>query len=144
MHQWILHQDTCGLGVGVKINSNPFSNNQVCSLSFLILIILGFLPFLFKFSSTYFVPDCCSSHMIYLTVMPEPGGPGGQWPSQYLANELTLLQPGEGRLSPPISTGTPKFFHLPASLNSKYIRIILSSSILKTYGLVSLFKMLQK
>ena len=32
--------------------------------------------------------------------MPEPGGHGGHWPSQYLADQLTLFQPGEGRLSP--------------------------------------------
>ena len=49
------------------------------------------------------------------TVMPEPGGggQGGHWPPpQYLADQLTLFQPGEGRLSPPITSGPPKFFHL--------------------------------
>ena len=49
--------------------------------------------------------------------MPELGGPGGPLPPpQYLADQLTLFQPGEGRLSPPIATGTPKIIHLPASL----------------------------
>ena len=28
------------------------------------------------------------------TVMPEPGGQGGHWPLQYLADQLTLFQPG--------------------------------------------------
>ena len=32
--------------------------------------------------------------------MPEPVGPGGHWNPQYLADQLTLFQPGEGRLSP--------------------------------------------
>ena len=44
------------------------------------------------------------------------GGQGGHWPSQYLADQLTPFQPGEGRLSPPITTGPPKVFHLPASV----------------------------
>ena len=35
----------------------------------------------------------------YYTVMPEPGGPGGHWHPQYLADQLTLFQPGEGRSS---------------------------------------------
>ena len=51
-------------------------------------------------------------------VMPQPGGPGRPLapPPQYLADQLTLFQPGEGRLSPPITTRPPKKFHLPASL----------------------------
>ena len=49
--------------------------------------------------------------------MPEPGGSGGPLAPQYLADQLTLHIPtGEGRLSPPITTGTPNVFHLPASL----------------------------
>ena len=44
------------------------------------------------------------------------GGQGGHWPPQYLVDLLTLFQPGEGRLSPPITTGPPKVFHLPAPL----------------------------
>ena len=48
-------------------------------------------------------------------VIPEPGGARATDP-QYLADQITLFQPEEGRLSPPIITGLPKFFHLPASL----------------------------
>ena len=48
--------------------------------------------------------------------MPESGGQGGHWPPQYLTDQLTLFQPGVGRLSPPITSGTPNVFHLPASL----------------------------
>ena len=54
------------------------------------------------------------------SVKPEPGGQGGHWPPQYLADQLTLFQLGEGRLSPPISTGPPNVFHLPASLEIYY------------------------
>ena len=53
---------------------------------------------------------------VYISVVPELGGPGGHWPPQYLADQLTLFQPGEGRLSPPITNGPPKVFHLPVSL----------------------------
>ena len=48
--------------------------------------------------------------------MPEPGEPGEPLTPQYFADQLTLLQQGEGRLSPAITTGPPKLFHLPASL----------------------------
>jgi hypothetical protein len=43
----------------------------------------------------------------YDPVMPEPGGPGGLLAPQYLAAQLTLFQPGEGRLSQPITTAPP-------------------------------------
>ena len=56
----------------------------------------------------------CIISMLYVSVMPEPGG-GGQG-VKYLADQLTLFQPGEGRLCPPINTGPPKFVHLPSSL----------------------------
>ena len=46
-------------------------------------------------------------------VMPEPEEPLAP---QYLADQLTLFQPGKGRLCPTITTGTPNVFHLPASL----------------------------
>ena len=46
----------------------------------------------------------------------EMGGQGGQLPIQVLADQLTLSQQGEGRICPPITIGTPKFFDLPASL----------------------------
>ena len=47
-----------------------------------------------------------------------PGGQGGPCPPppQYLAYQLTRFQPGEGEIFPPITTGTPNVFHLPASL----------------------------
>ena len=35
------------------------------------------------------------------------GGPGGPLAPQYLADQLTPFQPGEGRLSSPISTSPP-------------------------------------
>ena len=38
-----------------------------------------------------------------------------------LADQLTLFQP-KGRLSPPITSGTPNVFHLPASLTTKLSR----------------------
>ena len=41
-------------------------------------------------------------------------------PPQYLADQLTLFQPAEGKLSPPITTGTAKNIHLPASLGSVF------------------------
>ena len=51
------------------------------------------------------------------------GGRGGRGATaQYLANQLMLLQPGEGRLRPLITFGTPKFFYLPASLKSDLAR----------------------
>ena len=46
--------------------------------------------------------------------MPEPGG--GALTPQYVADQLTLFPPWEDRLSPPITTGTPNIFNLPASL----------------------------
>ena len=50
--------------------------------------------------------------------MPEPGGEGRPY---YLADQLTLFEPREGRVSPLITTGTPNVFHLPASLNNSYL-----------------------
>ena len=41
---------------------------------------------------------------------------GGQLPIQVLVDQLTLFQQGEGRISPLITIGTPKFFDLPTSL----------------------------
>ena len=48
-------------------------------------------------------------------------GQGGSCPPQYLADQSTLCQLGEGRLSPPITTVPSKFFHLPASLMGNLI-----------------------
>ena len=51
------------------------------------------------------------------TVMPEPGGHGGQWaPPPIFGRSVNPSSTGEGRLTPPITTGTPNVFHLPASL----------------------------
>ena len=49
--------------------------------------------------------------------MSEPGGArGATGTTQYLADQLSNpIQTGEGRFSPPITTGTPKNFHLQAS-----------------------------
>ena len=45
-----------------------------------------------------------------ITVMPEPGGGAGEpLAPEYLADQLTLFQPGEGILSPPITTCPPIF-----------------------------------
>ena len=56
--------------------------------------------------------------------MPKPGA-GGRLAPQYLADQFTPFQSGEGRLSSPINTGTPNFFHLPASLISQPILMII-------------------
>ena len=47
------------------------------------------------------------------TVMPEPGG--GTGPPIY-GRSVNPFPTGEGRLSQPITTGTPNVFHLPAAL----------------------------
>ena len=49
-------------------------------------------------------------------VMPQPGGPGGPLAPPIFGRLVNPIPTGEGRLSPPITTGTPNFFHLPASL----------------------------
>ena len=49
--------------------------------------------------------------------MLESEGPGEPLASQYLADELILLKPDRARqIIPPITTGTPHVFHLPALL----------------------------
>jgi hypothetical protein len=48
--------------------------------------------------------------------MPEPGGPGGPLAHPIFRRSVNPIPTGEGRLSPPITTGTPNVFHLPASL----------------------------
>ena len=49
-------------------------------------------------------------------VMPEPGGPGGPLAPPIFCRSVNPIQTGEGRLSPPITTGPLNVFHLPASL----------------------------
>ena len=44
-----------------------------------------------------------------------PGGPGGPLPPIF-DRSVNPIPTGEGRLTPAITTGTPKVFHLPASL----------------------------
>ena len=51
-----------------------------------------------------------------MSVMPEPGGPGGPLAPPIFGRSVNPIPTGEGRLSPPITTGTPNVFHLPASL----------------------------
>ena len=48
--------------------------------------------------------------------MPEPEGPGGPLAPPIFCRSVNPIWTGEGRLSPPITNGTPKVFHLPASL----------------------------
>ena len=51
-----------------------------------------------------------------MAVMPEPGGPGGPLAPSIFGRSVNPIPTGKGRLSPPITTGTPNDFHLPASL----------------------------
>ena len=50
--------------------------------------------------------------------MPELRGPGagGRLAPLIFGRSVNPIPTGEGRLSPPITTGTSKVFHLPASL----------------------------
>ena len=48
--------------------------------------------------------------------MPEPGGPLAP---PIFGRSVNPIRTGEGRLSPPITTGPLNVFHLPASLNYK-------------------------
>ena len=41
---------------------------------------------------------------------------------QYLADQLTIFQPEKGRLSPPITTGTPNVFNFSATLHKVSIQ----------------------
>ena len=50
-----------------------------------------------------------------VAVMPEPRGQGGHWPPHYLADQLTLFQLGEGRLTPLITTAHPHIL-LPSGI----------------------------
>ena len=52
-------------------------------------------------------------------MMPEPGGPGGPVAPPIFGRSVNPITTGEGRLSPPITSGTPKIFHLPTSLQVK-------------------------
>ena len=50
-------------------------------------------------------------------MVPEPGGPGGPLAPPLFGRSVNPIPTGEGRLSLPITTGTPNVFHLPASLD---------------------------
>ena len=50
--------------------------------------------------------------------MPEPGGPGGPVAPPIFGRSVNPITTGEGRLSPPIATGTFNVFHLSASLST--------------------------
>ena len=56
-------------------------------------------------------------------MMPEPGPP-------IFGGSVNPIPTGEGRLSPPITTGTPKVFHLPASLHILHTYIIIKNIII--------------
>ena len=57
-------------------------------------------------------------------VVPEPGGPGGPLAPPIFGRSVNPIPIGEGRLSPPITTGTPNVFHLPASLNESPFNVL--------------------
>ena len=54
-----------------------------------------------------------------IPVMPEPGG--GALVPPIFGRSVNPILTGECRLSPPITTGIPNVFHLPASLNTIYV-----------------------
>ena len=56
--------------------------------------------------------------MKYQPVVPEPGGPVGPLAPPIFGRSVNPIRIGEGRLSPPITTGPFNVFHLPASLNT--------------------------
>ena len=55
--------------------------------------------------------------LMRISVMPEPGGPGGPAAPTIFGRSVNPIRTGEGRLSPPITTGPLNVFHLPASLD---------------------------
>ena len=58
--------------------------------------------------------------------MPELGGPGGPLAPPMFVISVNPIPTGEGRLSPPITTGPLNVFHLPASLLSVDAYLVLS------------------
>ena len=57
-------------------------------------------------------------------VMPEPGGPGGPLAPPIFGTSVNPIRTGEGRLSPPITTGPLNVFHLPASLSPSILNLV--------------------
>ena len=51
------------------------------------------------------------------------GVPGVPWHTQYLADQLTLFQPGGTDYTHLITTGTPGFSDLPTALNQDRVKI---------------------
>ena len=64
-----------------------------------------------RWSSNYRL-EMMSLSSVRLSVMPEPGGPGGPL-ARRSVNPIPTMG---GRFCPPFTSGTPNVFHLPASL----------------------------
>ena len=66
----------------------------------------------FKTPITYTIEDLNAPTLEKLISISDSGAgmPGGQVSPQYLADQLTLFQPGEDRLCPPLTLAPPKFF----------------------------------
>ena len=68
--------------------------------------------------------------------MPELGGPGGPWPPQYLADQLTLFQPGRADYPHLLQLAPPMF--LPSSIIEKYSLYLIHNCSLPSLGQLSL------
>ena len=55
------------------------------------------------------------------------GGARGAMAPPIFGRSVNPIPTGEGRLSPPITTGTPNVFHLPASLKSNYLPTLIQT-----------------
>ena len=73
------------------------------------------------------------SMFIHMSVMPEPGGPGGPLAPPIFFRSFNPIGTGEGKLSPPITTGTPNVFHLPAALTDTLYGILYSSTFTQNF-----------
>ena len=67
--------------------------------------------------------------------MPELGGPGGPLAPPIFGRSVNPISTGEGRLSPPIATGPPNVFHLPASLMADVKKVYDDLMIITLYPL---------
>ena len=79
-------------------------------------IVLRNIQIYYCNNSKFFVSSLLFKCFNYLSVMPDPGGARGPLASPIFGGSVNPIPTGEGRLSPPITTGTPNVFHLPASL----------------------------
>ena len=84
---------------------HPGGEKYLCSSRYAAQL-LNTLALVFKFNDV----TICNS------VMPEPGEPGGPQDPPIFGRLVNPIPTGEGRLFPPITTGTPNVFHLPASV----------------------------